>query len=755
MAAAAAATAKKRTKADGAAKSSTPGKATTPGPGSQSADAPGSAGERRKSTVAPRNTSPTKPRAEGAVTNGERALESTLESTSKALALYKERLTNLIQTNAELQQQCQDQEKDAIEIMGALRDQIEKKDREIISLRSSIDQSSMSVSREKQDIHHSYARKIDELNGTILDKENALRLMEQEVAAVKDFKKKRADMMKEIEGQKNQMTEMERRFKESMVRMERKFFEEKVRMQKDTNRKISELAAKAQHEAVVSLDDTTKDMFRENVRLVEALKSHMGATEELQRQNGKLSSANIALMQEKEMNDLIVRDKIIASKNQNQLIRDLEAKIVTLEQTLSHVVREFEVEREILRKKARQEMDDIKRVAAQLKLNLDRKSQEMMHIKRLAIYILDQRTEVEMFFMDALDHVRHEIARERATERHRRVDHYTRLARKAIRPHGKRASVVAKASRQQQQSLGKAEKSEQTASSVLSLLSVSGSKVGSDTAGVKSEIDEPNVLHTDESLTSSGPELRPPSRSEAINGLPEPDYEPAPTVAAAAKVELSDLAWPDKERVLRVLFARMNGLIADKNNNDPPRRTAAEAAEAARKELVAVGGNEDGMFGRRGRSCDIDGDSFMSINTRLQGMGAVAAGTGSAPSRGDTPGNDTTHRDDEDEDTFDSFPKGGLPWGLAPAPSSVSAPVSPVPPAVSIPVASASPLGQDKRSSAPILQFPDDQLSPTGARGGAEDEEDGHSSVENGDLDVGGPMLMVTGASEMNLTDLP
>ncbi|ORZ39417.1 hypothetical protein BCR44DRAFT_127115 [Catenaria anguillulae PL171] len=545
------------------APASTPG-ATAPAP---APDAPGSAriGNRRKSILSPLPMRPLgdvgkgqgakggmmasgSRAALGIMTSvGEKALETTLDSTSKALAMYKERLSNLIQANAELQQQCQEQEKDAIEVMGALRDQMDRKDREIIALRSTIDANHAQTEHDKQEIHNSYARKIEELGGIILDKESSIRLMEQEVAAVKDFKKKRAELMKEIESQKTQMTEMERRFKESMVRMERKFFEEKVRMQKETNRRISELAAKAHQEAVAALDETTKDMYRENVRLVEALKSHMSATEELTKQNSRLSAHNMQLVQEKEMNDLIVRDKIISAKNQNQLIRDLESKVVTLEQTLSHVVREFEVEREILRKKAHQELDDIKRIAAQLKLNLDRKAQEMRHIKRLALHLVDQRTDVEKFFMDALDHVRRQIAAERANERKQRIDHYTQLARQALdgnRPNGG--------------------------------------------GGLKRQNGPRPASRASVAFANDG---RPQSASASAS----PPSATAEPMADGQQVKVSDLSWTDKERVLRVLFARMNGLIKD----DEKERTGAgrTAATEAQMKRELLGGSRDSSDG--------------------------------------------------------------------------------------------------------------------------------------------------------------
>lgn len=51
--------------------------------------------------------------------------------------------------------------------------------------------------------------------------------------------------MKELEQLKTEIHENDRRHTEQITKMERRFFEEKVRLQKDANRKIQELAAKA------------------------------------------------------------------------------------------------------------------------------------------------------------------------------------------------------------------------------------------------------------------------------------------------------------------------------------------------------------------------------------------------------------------------------------------------------------------------------------------------------------------------------
>jgi hypothetical protein len=100
--------------------------------------------------------------------------------------------------------------------------------------------------------------------------------------------------------------------------MERKFFEEKIRLQKDANRKISELATKAHKEAVANLKETTKEVYRENIRMTEALAYHVQEGADLKKDNERLSEANRILMEETELHDVIIKEKILQYKDQTR-----------------------------------------------------------------------------------------------------------------------------------------------------------------------------------------------------------------------------------------------------------------------------------------------------------------------------------------------------------------------------------------------------------------------------------------------------
>ena len=91
----------------------------------------------------------------------------------------------------------------------------------------------------------------------------------------------------------------------------------------------------------------------------------------------------------------------------------LQDKVETLEKSLSHVVNEFERERKAMASKARIEIEASKIEIAKLQRVVDLKTREMTKVKRLAKNILDQRTELERFFLESLQHVKMEIGANR------------------------------------------------------------------------------------------------------------------------------------------------------------------------------------------------------------------------------------------------------------------------------------------------------------------------------------------------------
>ena len=235
--------------------------------------------------------------------------------------------------------------------------------------------------KERQETTDNYEKQIKELKSALNERDTQLKTMQQELVDIKDFRKKRQEMIKDLEIQKAEVLDLERRHKESITRMEKKFFEEKIRLQKDANRKISELAMRAHKEAVANLDETTKSVYRENMRMVEALHHHVLLGEDLERQNKDLAEMNKRLVDEKETHDIIIKEKIVQNKYHNMEIKTLQEKILSMEHSLTHIVQEFEREREVLAHDTKRELEDIKQVAKVLRESLNKKASEVKYVK--------------------------------------------------------------------------------------------------------------------------------------------------------------------------------------------------------------------------------------------------------------------------------------------------------------------------------------------------------------------------------------
>ena len=80
-----------------------------------------------------------------------------------------------------------------------------------------------------------------------------------------------------------------------------------------------------------------------------------------------------------------------------------------MEKSLSQMVREFEIERSSIIKKCKTELESSEIELEKLNQTLAMKSKEMNKIKKLAKNIIEQRTDIERFFLDSIDFVKKQI----------------------------------------------------------------------------------------------------------------------------------------------------------------------------------------------------------------------------------------------------------------------------------------------------------------------------------------------------------
>lgn len=105
----------------------------------------------------------------------------------------------------------------------------------------------------------------------------------------------------------------------------------------------------------------------------------------------------------------MVKEKIMQLTQQRLQIQTLQKKVVSLETALSCMTREFEIEVCKIQQQAMIENEAGQVEIDKLQQLLQMKDKEMNRVKKLAKNILDERTEVERFFLDALHQVKQQI----------------------------------------------------------------------------------------------------------------------------------------------------------------------------------------------------------------------------------------------------------------------------------------------------------------------------------------------------------
>ena len=101
---------------------------------------------------------------------------------------------------------------------------------------------------------------------------------------------------------------------------------------------------------------------------------------------------------------------------QSKEIKELSARVKSLERTLSTSVQTFEKEKDAIAKEDQRRISEVELDSAGLRQLVRLKTKEVSHMKRLAAIILQKRNEVETFLLDSIEFVKAEIGRRRAEE---------------------------------------------------------------------------------------------------------------------------------------------------------------------------------------------------------------------------------------------------------------------------------------------------------------------------------------------------
>jgi len=340
-----------------------------------------------------------------------------LEAKIRTLDEYKAKIEELRVENNDLLTKLQTKEEDAMEVIKYLRaenDSLQEKLRiysEESATAKADAETTVRTANEERD------RAIAEMEAKFKvnedTREGEVRKLREELFALKAFKDRKEVLEAELERVHQELTDAQAAHKEAMTGVERKLIEEKTRLQKEAHAQLMEIKRNTDEEVVNRLDVSTKRILQQNRRLAEDLKLHVQETAELQRVKVKLEEETKKLRRDLELNEEQMKEYAQDRFRHSKQVKDLQSKVKNLEKSLAQVVKDFERERERLLQKGKSDMHQTEVENTGLRKLVKVKEREHTKIKRLASDIIAQRSEVEQFFLEALEQVRDEVSKER------------------------------------------------------------------------------------------------------------------------------------------------------------------------------------------------------------------------------------------------------------------------------------------------------------------------------------------------------
>ncbi|KAL5474689.1 hypothetical protein EMCRGX_G026673 [Ephydatia muelleri] len=270
---------------------------------------------------------------------------------------YRENVLKLVSENEQLRTNVIQTERDTIEVIAFLKKEDKEKDTELGGLRQDLKDLHHETHKEREVLVQDYSDKVKTLDEQLKEKTQEVLLMQNELKTLQEFRKKKVEMQSEIDRLEKALGDVSYQHKVELGDVEQKFFEEKMRLQKEANKRVADLAEKAHQEAIGNLDARTREIYRQNLQMAEALEIYKREGDTLKKEKERLEVVYRQLVAEKEVSQQLVEQKVCEGKLQRRSMQELRDKVAGLEDCLNTMMKEFGVERTLMQERHKSELE--------------------------------------------------------------------------------------------------------------------------------------------------------------------------------------------------------------------------------------------------------------------------------------------------------------------------------------------------------------------------------------------------------------
>lgn len=533
-----------------------------------------------------------------------------LATKKESLHQYMRMYETTAAENERLARERQNTDSDAQVIVEFLRNEIGKLQAQIKEMRVAF---FSTIDEERSNHEKTVARLNDKIQQAAADlaasREDAEHLR-ADLEALAAFRREKESLQRELYHLKERLQSAQAEHEREISLQRFATVEEKIRVkaiEKDLHERFER---EVEQRAIAMLDPRTKRILRENEELLADKEKREGEIEQLEqdvaqtREEAEGLRRDLSLAREAEQE--IVKKSAARAKKAEALqeqVDGLEARMTTVADTARRSIVAAERDSKTSMQKMQHDRDQAVNAAHILQ-------RDLINMRRLSSAILQQRTDTETFFLDALNMVRAQIAIERANNTSSNNNTIVQLQQ--LPPH----------KQQQQQQQHQAITSGRRAVPGTTKLITNNNNNNSSTALVTNQ-NQSTIGPL--ALSPTPPSVLSPRMAAQISNIPAGSHNStmnntfatAGTASDFRNVDISSLSWEDKERVLRALFAKIQAPFLDGPKQQPnPAAAKIILASAA----PAIMGSDEGVS-----------NALVRINSNSNSNRHAAAATAAAP----------------------------------------------------------------------------------------------------------------------------
>lgn len=533
-------------------------------------------------------------------------LLTTKETLTQYTSLYQAAREDLTKVGEEMVER----DRDHIKVVEHLRTQNQETTEKMRKQKNFFEEKIESMKRE-------FTQEKEALNDVIREKDRTVAKLnvtvdqqQADLDALNAFKRERHDIHTEISNYKQRQAEIAIEHEQALSEVKFAALEERVRLKAEERAMRERFETEVSTQAAAMLDVKTREIHAENAQLIEDKVLQQDEIDRLTRENKLLKGKSDEQRRELDLTKSSEEGFTVRCAKQSIEIKELKKQMLVLEKSLATTIEQYEAKLKAMSMNSNETIERLQNERDAAYRNAEGRQKELLKLRAVAKQVVQQRGELEMFFHEALAFVKKQILAERAEQQkvlqiQAQHEHLLRIKGGGSQspsspasgnnashrsqlyqflPKGGTPSSTTTPSKNQQQST-------RNGTAFGSGLDIVGSNSHSAVPTLPS-IGAPRHSAGGSSTTSSALALVPPlphsapplnttttpSKAAAASSymahtastasrVPPPPLPSNASINEDGFVDIADLSWTDKERVLRILFAKINSKEQQQQQN--------------------------------------------------------------------------------------------------------------------------------------------------------------------------------------------